>query len=278
VNIIADKALLAAFAANTHTVTLAHVRQAVDDSEFSRSRPPTVRRGWLPWAGGIACVVMLIGAAAWWHWSANAATVASVRTLPAAPATVPRMKLRRVVWVWFVGMGWSWLNEIRHRKRRSFLEPSQNAGGIATFPFTRREFAICAGQNLSPAMATRTEAHLFMAGFSWISLDRVGSDARTSAAAKHEAEEAEQEEQSPGRLGDDNENAMAVEGAGVPGETAQTQVRQVQVTNDTTRGESGAKIESTGNTTPIEQVEDLAVTVGHRAVFKNVDLAARAQS
>ncbi len=36
VNIIADKALLAAYAENTHTITAAHVRKAIADSEFSR--------------------------------------------------------------------------------------------------------------------------------------------------------------------------------------------------------------------------------------------------
>jgi type II secretory pathway predicted ATPase ExeA/septal ring-binding cell division protein DamX len=36
VNLIADKALLAAYAANTHTVTLEHVKVAVRDSEFSQ--------------------------------------------------------------------------------------------------------------------------------------------------------------------------------------------------------------------------------------------------
>jgi len=36
VNIVADKALLAAYAENTHTITAAHVRKAIADSEFSR--------------------------------------------------------------------------------------------------------------------------------------------------------------------------------------------------------------------------------------------------
>ena len=38
VNILADKALMAAFASNTHEVTLRHARQAVADSEFSDAR------------------------------------------------------------------------------------------------------------------------------------------------------------------------------------------------------------------------------------------------
>ena len=39
INLIADKALLAAFSDNTHTIKLKHVEAAVRDSEFSRSRP-----------------------------------------------------------------------------------------------------------------------------------------------------------------------------------------------------------------------------------------------
>ncbi len=38
VNLIADKALLAAYASNTHTVTLEHVKVAVRDSEFSQGQ------------------------------------------------------------------------------------------------------------------------------------------------------------------------------------------------------------------------------------------------
>ena len=98
VNIIADKALLAAYAGNTHTVTLAHVRQAVDDSEFSRGQSRRGQRAWMPWAAGIACAAILAGGAAWWRWSANAAPVGAARydptsaIAPTAPAvgTPPR--------------------------------------------------------------------------------------------------------------------------------------------------------------------------------------------
>ncbi len=45
INIVADKALLAAFAENTHNVTLKHVRAAVADSEFSGTRSAR-RKGW----------------------------------------------------------------------------------------------------------------------------------------------------------------------------------------------------------------------------------------
>ena len=45
INIVADKALLSAFAENTHNVSLKHVRAAVADSEFSDARPAS-RKGW----------------------------------------------------------------------------------------------------------------------------------------------------------------------------------------------------------------------------------------
>jgi type II secretory pathway predicted ATPase ExeA len=44
VNLIADKALLAAFAENTHTIRARHIDAAVRDSEFSQ--PRRYRRGW----------------------------------------------------------------------------------------------------------------------------------------------------------------------------------------------------------------------------------------
>src|SRR5688572_26266073 len=40
INLIADKALLAAFSDNTHTIRLKHVKAAVRDSEFSNYEPP----------------------------------------------------------------------------------------------------------------------------------------------------------------------------------------------------------------------------------------------
>jgi MSHA biogenesis protein MshM len=47
INIVADKALLAAFAENTHNVSAKHVRAAVQDSEFSGSAARGARRRWL---------------------------------------------------------------------------------------------------------------------------------------------------------------------------------------------------------------------------------------
>ena len=63
INIVADKALLAAFADNTHNISLKHVRAAVADSEFSAARG--TRTAWLGRPGwGGAAVLALIALAA----------------------------------------------------------------------------------------------------------------------------------------------------------------------------------------------------------------------
>ncbi len=59
INIVADKALLAAFADNTHNVTAKHVRAAVRDSEFSGRVAGRVKHGWLA-----PTVAFLLGALA----------------------------------------------------------------------------------------------------------------------------------------------------------------------------------------------------------------------
>lgn len=65
VNIIADKALLAAFADNTHDISLKHVRNAVEDSEFNHRRAHNAPPVWVGWilAGASAAVA---GVVAWW--------------------------------------------------------------------------------------------------------------------------------------------------------------------------------------------------------------------
>jgi type II secretory pathway predicted ATPase ExeA len=59
INIVADKALLAAFADNTHNVTAKHVRAAVHDSEFSGKVTGRAKRSWLA-----PTVAFLLGAIA----------------------------------------------------------------------------------------------------------------------------------------------------------------------------------------------------------------------
>ncbi len=74
INLIAEKTLLAAFAANTHTVTLEHARVAVGDSEFSRQSLGPRRLGrFRTLAGGVIAIIALAIAAwgAWWLLNHN---------------------------------------------------------------------------------------------------------------------------------------------------------------------------------------------------------------
>jgi MSHA biogenesis protein MshM len=76
INILADKALLAAYADNTHTVTAAHIRQAARDSEFVSG----TRRWWLSraWIMAAVAVVVILAALLWSLAGPPAAGVASV--------------------------------------------------------------------------------------------------------------------------------------------------------------------------------------------------------
>jgi MSHA biogenesis protein MshM len=58
VNLIADKALLAAYAQNTHTVTTEHINDAVRDSEFSHYGPPPTDYRKI----GLGVLVFVVGA------------------------------------------------------------------------------------------------------------------------------------------------------------------------------------------------------------------------
>jgi len=58
INIIADKSLLAAFSSNTHSVSPAHVKAAIRDSEFSTALKPD-RTPWL--IGGSLTVGLVVG-------------------------------------------------------------------------------------------------------------------------------------------------------------------------------------------------------------------------
>jgi type II secretory pathway predicted ATPase ExeA len=63
INIVADKALLAAYAANTHNVSLRHVRAAAADSEFNAAPRRRSRLGWtLPSAIALG-IALVVGAA-----------------------------------------------------------------------------------------------------------------------------------------------------------------------------------------------------------------------
>lgn len=61
VNVIADKALLAAFSENTHNIRPRHIKAAVRDSEFSQDRRFAVRSRF-PWAAALVLAGAAIGA------------------------------------------------------------------------------------------------------------------------------------------------------------------------------------------------------------------------
>ena len=86
VNLIADKALLAAFSENTHTVKLKHVEAAVRDSEFSQHETPRLKTRYA-WSAALVLAGAVIGVAVYsliQHASETPASAAPVST--AAPA------------------------------------------------------------------------------------------------------------------------------------------------------------------------------------------------
>ena len=84
-NLVADKALLAAFAEGTHNVSLEHVKAAVRDSEFSNVEPPRSRS---PVAYALAGLAIggVLGIAAFAAYQAFNAPAAQVPHTPDAPA------------------------------------------------------------------------------------------------------------------------------------------------------------------------------------------------
>lgn len=84
INILADKALLSAFAANTYQVTLKHVTAAIRDSEFA-SEMPRARRWHMLWTV-VALLLVMVGITAYIAWQRQLFTVDNI--LPAPVATV----------------------------------------------------------------------------------------------------------------------------------------------------------------------------------------------
>jgi len=78
INVLADKTLLAAYAGQTHTLTLAHLDAAAGDAEMrapARARPVLRRWAWL--SAGLAAVLGLLAFIAWQATSLDAAPPAS---------------------------------------------------------------------------------------------------------------------------------------------------------------------------------------------------------
>jgi len=96
VNLVADKALLAAFADGTHNVTLDHVRAAVRDSEFSNVEPPRRRAPLIYALAGLA-LGGLLGIAAVAIYQAVTATTAKVAPTAATPPQLAQAAPEAVV-------------------------------------------------------------------------------------------------------------------------------------------------------------------------------------
>lgn len=84
INLIADKALLAAFSENTHTVRQKHVDAAVRDSEFARQPQAATQRPHPAHMLLLVCGGMIAGAGLLYVWTGGNAS----RT-PATPAVAP---------------------------------------------------------------------------------------------------------------------------------------------------------------------------------------------
>jgi len=89
VNLIADKALLAAFAENTHTIKPKHIRAAIRDSEFASDAQRALRPAWLaPVAFAVLGAALGVGAYMW-HVANTPQLQHEVVTAPVAPAPAP---------------------------------------------------------------------------------------------------------------------------------------------------------------------------------------------
>jgi type II secretory pathway predicted ATPase ExeA len=87
INILCDKALLAAFASGVHQITAAHVRAAIRDAEFRGSTLP--RAG--VWLGAAAAAIMLVGAGVVLFQDGAPASTAPFAAAPSAAPTAPAL-------------------------------------------------------------------------------------------------------------------------------------------------------------------------------------------
>jgi type II secretory pathway predicted ATPase ExeA len=83
VNILADKALLAAFVENTHTIKEHHVQAAIRDSEMTPMHKWSSRRN-LGMVGGITLFAAILAGAGWFMGREHQATPPSPQPLPVA--------------------------------------------------------------------------------------------------------------------------------------------------------------------------------------------------
>jgi type II secretory pathway predicted ATPase ExeA len=88
INLIADKALLAAFSENTHTVQPKHVAAAIRDSEFARD-PATAMDSRKRWLIVAATALLACGAAFYWAMRQTPPPAPVSQNRPVAPAVAP---------------------------------------------------------------------------------------------------------------------------------------------------------------------------------------------
>lgn len=90
INLITDKALLAAFADNTHSIKQKHIDAAIRDSEFAQLGPPAAPRPRIMQGALLVVVGMAVGAALYAGWGKNnsdPAPVNAAKTETIAPST-----------------------------------------------------------------------------------------------------------------------------------------------------------------------------------------------
>jgi MSHA biogenesis protein MshM len=91
INVLADKALLAAYAENAHMVTAKHLRSAIRDSEFSQGKKELEWRRTALILGGVLAVLAVCAALAWYvlvFRATDALTPVVKAPLAAKPAPV----------------------------------------------------------------------------------------------------------------------------------------------------------------------------------------------
>jgi MSHA biogenesis protein MshM len=90
INILADKALLAAYSESSYAVTEAHVKAAIADAEMSDLAP---RRAWRPgmWIGLAAALGVAAGVAVtWWLGAVSQPVAAPAAAVAPPPAPAPK--------------------------------------------------------------------------------------------------------------------------------------------------------------------------------------------
>ena len=96
INLIADKALLAAFSENTHTVQPRHVAAAIRDSEFARDSAlaSEARKRWLLATGAVVAIAVAAAAAYWGMRSAPASSPVVPSSGEPAPAPAKESQVK----------------------------------------------------------------------------------------------------------------------------------------------------------------------------------------